>query len=93
MKLRHVTAFAVVVWYLMTPPIIGQGSGRNVWNHAPLRKWERAANFDSEEACKQRIRDVRKVKGPSENFTQALTAEQVIEGRCVRSDDPRLKEK
>lgn len=57
-----------VVWYLMTPPIVGQGSHRNVRNHALLRKWERASNFDSEEACNQRIRDVKAVKGRFDNF-------------------------
>ena len=91
MRLRHAAAVALVGWYLMVPPVVGQGSGRNVWNHAPLRKWERAATFDSEEVCNQRLRASRTVKGPFENFTQALVAEQFSHGRCVRSDDPRLK--
>jgi hypothetical protein len=63
MKSRHAAALALVVWYLMQPPVVGQGSGRNVWNHAPLRKWERAATFDSEEVCNQRLRASRTVKG------------------------------
>jgi hypothetical protein len=93
MKSRHAAALALVVWYLRQPPVVGQGSGRNVWNHAPLRKWERAATFDSEEVCNQRLRASRTVKGPFENFTQALVAEQFNHGRCVRSNDPRLKPK
>ena len=93
MKRRHAAALALVGWNLMIPPVVGQGSGRNVWRHAPLRKWERAATVNSEEVCNQRLRASRTVKGPFENFTQALVAEQFSHGRCVRSDDPRLKEK
>jgi hypothetical protein len=93
MMLRHAAALALVGWYLMIPPVVGQGSGRKVWHHAPLRKWERGATFNSEEVCNQRLRVPRNVKGPFENFTQALVAEQFSDGRCVRSNDPRLKPK
>jgi hypothetical protein len=93
MNLRHAAAIALVGWYLMIPPEVGQGAGRSVRYQVPLTKWDRAATLDSEAACNERLREWSKVIGPFENFTQALVADRFQHGRCVPSDDPRLKGK
>jgi hypothetical protein len=92
MKTRHAAALALVGWYLMVPPLDRQ---RRSLTNAPLTRWSRVRTLDSEHACKEWLAALLKsFKGHSfENFEQAVQADSVFHGRCIASDDPRLKEK
>ena len=91
-KPRHAAALALVGWYLMVPPVDGQ---RRTLTNAPLTRWSRVRTFDSEHACKELHASLLKsFKGHTfDNFEQAVQADRVFHGRCIATDDPRLKEK
>ena len=85
MNLRHAAALALVVWYLMVPPV---HNGKHV--NVPIAQWVNLKGFDSASACENfadRLLKVAKEKG---NNTQIIAA-QVHE--CIATDDPRLKGK
>jgi hypothetical protein len=92
MKPRHATALALVGWYLMIPPEVGYGPPI-IRYKAPLTEWDRASTFDSEEACRERLRESSTIRGPFENYAQARVVDRLQHGRCVPSDDPRVKGK
>jgi hypothetical protein len=93
MKLRHVTALALVGWYLMTPPFSwnpksGYAVRGSVNVKASLSEWVSANKiFDSLPEC-QKARDdqISFCRG------QALPVRSDIDRNdlCVRTDDPRL---
>ena len=93
MNLRHAAALALVVWYLMVPPEYRHDGMLTFRRDAPLTKWTRGWGFDGEAACKEAIASPSKHSGSYQTFHQALVAEQMSNGRCIASDDPRLKEK
>jgi hypothetical protein len=80
---HHAAALALVVWYLMIPPV-HEGKPNT---QAPLSAWTVFRRFDSEAACQQwklkvetRARRAGRY-GPRPDFM------------CIASDDQRLKEK
>jgi hypothetical protein len=93
MELRHAAALALVGWYLMLPPAYVHHGMLAFRQNAPFTKWMRGRGFDGEAACKDLIASVSKMRGPFENGQQAYVVAQTAAGRCVASDDPRLKEK
>ena len=42
MKTHHATMLAIIVWYLMIPPI---GADNKVDAHAPFSQWRRGVGF------------------------------------------------
>ena len=87
----HAAALAVVRWYLMIPPEVGHPPV--IRYQAPLREWDAAEGFDSEKACFEELHERSADQGPFENYAQERSADEFQHGRCVRSDDPRVKEK
>jgi hypothetical protein len=92
MKFRNAPALALVAWYLMIPPEVGNGPPI-IWYKAPLTEWDRASTFDTEKACRERFRESSTMKGAFENYAQARVVDRLQHGRCVPSDDPRVKGK
>jgi len=91
MRLRHAAALVIVGWYLMVPqmscvwslcrhPRPGDGCFITEQN-APLSKWRKWKFYSSGSAC--------------ESARASLVVEEYfkgnIYGRCIESDDPRLR--
>jgi hypothetical protein len=96
-NLHHITALALVGWYLMLPP-----DGKPT---APLSQWTLVRSYDNVGAC-EKLRDdsitaamqlwsAARRKNPESQETE--TAKQVwkesYDPKCIASDDPRLREK
>ena len=78
MTLRHAAVVALVVWYLLMPPLRHDGT---VSSFAPLTEWEKLGTYDTFYRCERALKGLS--GGPSRE--EAAT--------CVASDDPRLEEK
>lgn len=85
MKLHHTAAFALLVWFLMTPPrdcrqisldsfVITCSSLPDV----PLNEWVHIKSFDSLDACKNRLKAL------------ASLSPLDFDDQCVYEGDPRL---
>jgi hypothetical protein len=107
MNLRHATALALVGWYLMVPPSIGpHPRGGEVLRGAPLREWEQEAAFDTAKECRDAqdrdLADMAEAATKAKHQVPPPTQQRLHEidnmwiqtslGRCVATDDPRLKE-
>ncbi|MGO9450233.1 MAG: hypothetical protein ACLQDV_04160 [Candidatus Binataceae bacterium] len=85
MKLYHVSALALVGWYLMVPPQtrfrwIGQP---RYDDGAPLGSWTTEQSFDKAEACNAaRLAPQNQGEDPAAGMDHAV---------CVATDDPRLR--
>ena len=81
MNLRHATAFALVGWYLLVPPInpVPATPARHEVERPLLKQYVIAGSFDSEEEC--------------QNAMVGLLSLPPVhrEADCIASDDPRLK--
>ncbi len=95
MKFHHAAALALVGWYLMIPPWSGPG---RFDDKAPMRDWRQVGTYDSASECERDRNETadallkNKDKGPdpeTNNYNGTLYSS----GRCVSTDDPRLKEK
>ena len=95
MNLRHAAAFALVGWYLMVPPLTPGGGPHEVLFHAPLSKWEVGEDDDSKAECeesrKEFIGDERHITDVCMVGSCDVMVVQYADGRCMASDDPRLK--
>jgi hypothetical protein len=107
MRFRHAAALAIVVWYLMVPPLTEDGHpaqmsgpirGNSVWGvevKAPLSKWELNGTYDSASRCneerKTRSERIRKETQWPEGSRSWAFGADLIDSLCVASDDPRLK--
>lgn len=86
MNRRCAAALALLVWYLLLPPLRHDGT---VNMSAPLSKWKRLGNYDTSDDCETALSDIRsRWVGHEPNFPAKTD-----EARCISSDDPRLKEK
>jgi hypothetical protein len=85
MQPRHTAALALVGWYLMIPPMRGQ----EILDHSPLSKWQVGEEDDSKVECENTIEDYTK---NAEQVTDPGTVAEYTRGRCMASDDPRLKD-
>lgn len=105
MKSCHATALAIVLWYLMIPPI---GADNKVDAHAPLSKWKIGVGFESEKDCDDSVKDaIQNPMTPAEYqaaaqatrkaamkpLSMAEMTKRTQKSICVAGDDPRLKEK
>jgi hypothetical protein len=88
MNLRHATAFALVGWYLMTPPAQSHPlfKGDDLDTAAPLSKWTLWGSYDSAKECDAGRTEQIKTAAPHLAF-------EILEAECIATDDPRLKEK
>jgi hypothetical protein len=93
MNLSHAAALALVGWYLMVPPF----SAKNVFYDRPLSDWQPVEDYRTKTECEEGKRDVVQQmtalfaevwKMPPTPKMKSLQA-----GKCIASDDPRLKEK
>jgi hypothetical protein len=105
MKPLHATALAIVLWYLMIPPI---GADNKVDPHAPLPQWRRGVGFESQKQCDDSLKDaIQNPMTPAEYqaaagatrktkmkpLSMAEMTKRTAESLCVAGDDPRLKAK
>jgi hypothetical protein len=96
-NLRHAAALALVGWYLMTPPRVGD----HFFPDAPLSRWRSLdrIEYPSKNACEAvRQKDVAMFPGdpeklPAERYTARTMMRGVRALACVATDDPPLKEK
>ena len=89
MNLRHAAALALVGWYLIVPPATGDSFDKN----APVSKWRQPAAFDSAADCEQYRTEAIETFQKKTDANGEYNVSLYIAGRCVTSDDPRLKEK
>lgn len=94
------TASGGAGWYLLIPPVLKKGETVYVARSEPLSRWEQAGAFGSVQQC-----EAARAKETSAAWRETLTAGREREltdvekagfqaqrdGRCVASDDPRLK--
>jgi hypothetical protein len=109
-------AWAGAGWYLLTPPVYGEGERLEVDRSAPLQHWDQVLAFASAAGCEAaRIKildaatkalepggEIDKLRatmsGPgATDADRAIFALRIYkrfaerEGRCIASDDPRLR--
>ena len=92
MKLRHAAALALVGWYLMVPPT--ENGQLNL--HAPLNKWIIDSEYDSAGDCQDIIAGWAALYPNIKEHHAALRKADIrpiVNGQCVATADPRLKEK
>ncbi|HTQ23998.1 MAG TPA: hypothetical protein VMI09_04830 [Candidatus Binataceae bacterium] len=88
---RYIASFALVGWYLITPP---STLPPDVSYKAPPRKWHIVRGFDTADDCDDFL-------GSFFEGSQQKQALNMLEpayrdymfAECIASDDPRLKEK
>ena len=95
-KFRHAASLALVGWYLMIPPHL-QTSSLQVDRDAPISRWKHYRSFDSATECEATLerlrRDVRKIRTDNPATTLDSEAAQEMMGKCIASDDSRLRER
>ena len=84
-------AFAMVGWYLLTPPYTRSGTFDS---GAPLSRWSEAAEFSTVNECEKyrqhpTPKDLAR-NGQSGHIDEMAEAKLRLLGRCVSSDDSRL---
>jgi hypothetical protein len=93
MNLRHAAALALAGWYLMVPPT--RGHPAEILLHAPLSRWEVGEDHDTKAECENSLRESIKNMQHDANACEvgscAVTVVEYAHGRCMASDDPRLK--
>ena len=91
MRFQHAAALALVGWYLMVPPF----SGTNVSYDKPLSDWQPVDKYSTKTECEEGKRVTvhqmtvlfaEAYKIPPTPKLKALEA-----GKCIATDDPRLK--
>ena len=97
MKPRHAAALALIAWYLMVPPFRTCSECSRYFQpdplNAPFDKWAVVDTFDTVAECKkglveylQKASEQREEDWPSVHYVATY-------GRCIATDDPRLKGK
>jgi hypothetical protein len=92
LKLCHAAALALVVWYLMVPPV--QGAPAQILDHAPLSEWDIDFQYDTKAECEKAIpsdKDTQERVNQCSNGDCAVNSALPGYGRCIAADDPRLK--
>jgi hypothetical protein len=87
MKPRHAAALALVGWFLMIPPTRGPAPAE-ILSHAPFSKWQVGEEDASKAECEDTIKDYTE---HAEDVTDPMTSALFSRGRCMASDDRRLK--
>jgi hypothetical protein len=90
MKLHHTAALALMGWYLILPPRDARKpEGYNP--DAPLKQWYQARAFDSAKACEDARQEFIGYSETGESADHKLMLDALESGRCISTDDPRLK--
>ena len=86
MNHRHAAALVLLGWHLLLPPF---GPNEKTANTStPLSQWDHQESFDSASACEdERSKEVQAYRGDKR------AVERFVWGRCIASDDSRLKAK
>jgi hypothetical protein len=95
MKANHAVALALVVWYLMVPPLVD--APYKIDTEAPMASWKVYQTFNTAEECKKSLSSAQlKYKptataqsGTIKRGTRAF-ALQMVFAQCLKSDDPSL---
>jgi len=98
MRPSHAAALALVIWYLMVPPLVN--APYKVDTEAPLASWKTFQTFDTAEECNKYLSSVQAryentasaPLGSIKKGTRALALHMTF-AKCVSSDDPALKAK
>ncbi len=105
MKSHHGAALAIVIWYLMIPPI---NADNRVDAGAPLSKWRKGVSFESAKECQASLKDALEnpmtpseyqaaaqatLKAKMHPLSQSEMTRRMQESVCVSEDDSRLKPK
>jgi hypothetical protein len=89
MKRCHLIVSVATVWYLLTPPLVGD---QGVNSKAPLTTWSQAGRYASEQDCEQAkssfTRSMRSGGGLSPTPQMALG---IQISQCIAADDFRLQ--
>jgi hypothetical protein len=97
MKPRHAAALALLAWYLLVPPHrICTGCSHYFQPDPPnasLDKWERVHTYDTVTKCRESLLWYQKKTGGWKLLKRPRIPYVATYGRCIASDDPRLKEK
>ena len=95
---RHAAALALVGWYLMVPPIGNDWeTGRGVFVHwsAPISGWMTVSVYDSATECSKAqaglYEDFMKTHHFASETEKAIVSQAYANGKCIATDDPRLK--
>jgi hypothetical protein len=97
MKLRHAAALAAIGWYLMLPPIPKTGTPPDTT--APLNTWRSEGAFDTAHECQAYLVELDDLNSQrrAHLFASSNPARRgyltlaLLAGRCIATDDPRLK--
>ena len=102
MKPRHAAALALVYWWLMLPPLVGNDPGRSDATRL-LIEWSRGAFYGTQsqcEAARTKLSNIvkdpqkRQIHFPAGSRHAAMFRyDRVMSAICVADDDPRLKSK
>jgi hypothetical protein len=95
MKTSHIVGSALVVWYLMVPPLVNEPY--KVDTEVPMTSWKVYQTFNTAEACKESLSAAKSKYnhtasapiGTIKRGSRAF-ALQMVFGQCVKSDDPGL---
>jgi hypothetical protein len=90
MNLRHAAALALVGWYLIIPV-----SSKQADLNAPLSKWKRWETYNSADSakCEYDRQGLLDVMGMNWDSVDSPGKPAFVKAQCIKSDDPRLKEK
>jgi hypothetical protein len=90
MKPCHAAALALVGWYLMIPPkVIEDSKGRLQVPASLLSQWSILESFDTAKECRAQAG---KNQEQLLNAHVSLDEARLLFGKCLATDDPRLKE-
>ena len=96
MKARNAAALALVVWYLVSPPLGRPKNGNDyVDDGAPYWKWTPVFAFYDLASCQEK-RDS-ETQRAEDRLKEPLAGEMTLwemaqtESECITNDDPRLK--
>jgi|HubBroStandDraft_3_1064219.scaffolds.fasta_scaffold1822810_1 hypothetical protein len=95
MNLRHAAALALVGWYLISPPFVGDPF--YIDHTAQLSEWKIESSYDTAEQCERARKRKSGDIGASlsgrilEPGSRAMMDAALGYLQCVASDDPRLE--
>jgi hypothetical protein len=92
-RLLHTIAILTLGWYLLLPPVGCEECEPNTV--APLALWEHFKSYDSASKCERGqeklLLNAEKLAAKRSDMHAARTAKRYSLGRCIGTDDPRLK--
>jgi hypothetical protein len=91
MNICNTAALALVMWYLVLPPIEKVSVGEHVNINAPPAQWWKKASFASEAECRKFLSPITPREDAAARGEVSLGRTAELLAKCVASDDPRLK--